>query len=97
MRANIGTSRVAWKTLEASIGRKAVLRWSTRHVTGETGLFRLRLPYATDGGAGAGVAAEGPYLLRSGGAEVPLGVTESSVREGRSLEAPPFDAPGAQR
>ena len=73
-------------------GDHAELRFVTQALANAEGRYRLRLPYATAGGASS-VQVGQRYRITSGGEQASFGVSEGSVRSGATLVGPSFGAP----
>jgi dolichyl-diphosphooligosaccharide--protein glycosyltransferase len=73
--------------LRSSSGRS--LRWIDRQTVDASGDFRLRVPYATSHSSSSAIQAEGAYELRTSRGDSMIKVSESAIRTGAAIEAPP--------
>lgn len=84
-RAPPGAQVTASLGYESNRGRRGRYRTATK--ADSTGVYELRLPYASRGGP-PGVVPEGPYFVQAAGSTASMPVDEQAVRTGARVPGP---------
>jgi asparagine N-glycosylation enzyme membrane subunit Stt3 len=75
--------------LRIALGRSGRMTFSGETYAGPDGRYEIVVPYANDAGGGP-IRPGDAYRIRSGGREVSISLSDTQVREGARVAAPPL-------